>query len=297
MSFPKPVLAHTLINPKKPNDGFVVDPSGWYASEKLDGERAVWNGQELITRNGNIIHAPQWFIDPLPKDVFLDGELHCGRGQFQKTMSVARKKIPVDDEWKMLKYSVFDTVPSSLGKAGGIVVDENLTYEQRLQLLKRVFRRKHLSSVPWIKTCWQTKIRASDAETHLNEMMSDVVGKGGEGLIVRDPDAPYEFGKRSHRVLKLKDGKFDEEAEIIGYVPGNGRNAGKLGAFRCRMISTAAAGTAAAEFNVSGMTDDVRDSYKQTHPIGTVITYKHAGLTLNGVPRHPVYLRIRTNRC
>ncbi len=31
------------------------------------------------------------------------------------------------------------------------------------------------------------------------------------------------------------------------------------------------------EFTVSGMDDEVRENYKVTHPIGTVITIEHSG--------------------
>jgi DNA ligase-1 len=35
---------------------------GWLLSEKLDGVRAYWDGQQLWTKNGNPIYAPEWFI-------------------------------------------------------------------------------------------------------------------------------------------------------------------------------------------------------------------------------------------
>jgi DNA ligase-1 len=44
-------------------DKDVHDPKGWYMSEKIDGVRCYWSGNEMYTRNGNIIHAPQWFKD------------------------------------------------------------------------------------------------------------------------------------------------------------------------------------------------------------------------------------------
>ena len=39
--------------------------TGWVMSEKLDGIRAYWNGKNLISRGGKIIHAPSWFIKKL----------------------------------------------------------------------------------------------------------------------------------------------------------------------------------------------------------------------------------------
>ena len=45
----------------------LLDPTGWWISEKLDGIRAYWDGSRLLSRLGNPFHAPDWFIDGLPK--------------------------------------------------------------------------------------------------------------------------------------------------------------------------------------------------------------------------------------
>jgi DNA ligase-1 len=34
------------------------DPTGWWASEKLDGVRAYWSGKNFISRQGNVYQAP-----------------------------------------------------------------------------------------------------------------------------------------------------------------------------------------------------------------------------------------------
>jgi DNA ligase-1 len=52
-----------------------TDPSGWWMSEKFDGIRCFWNGKMLFSRNGRVIKAPKWFLEGLPSDVKLDGEL------------------------------------------------------------------------------------------------------------------------------------------------------------------------------------------------------------------------------
>ncbi|MBU2179116.1 MAG: DNA ligase, partial [Gammaproteobacteria bacterium] len=38
-----------------------IDVQQYWISEKLDGVRAFWNGQQLMTRGGQIIAAPAWF--------------------------------------------------------------------------------------------------------------------------------------------------------------------------------------------------------------------------------------------
>src|SRR5437879_3286425 len=56
----------------------VLDPAGWWMSEKLDGVRAYWDGKQFLSRLGNRYHAPDWFVEGLP-DVPLDGELWLAR--------------------------------------------------------------------------------------------------------------------------------------------------------------------------------------------------------------------------
>ena len=46
------------------------------------------------------------------------------------------------------------------------------------------------------------------------------------------------------------------------------------------------------KFDVSGMNDEIRTSYKKTHPIGTIVTFTYMGESTSGTPRHPNYLRI-----
>ena len=55
---------------------------GWLMSEKLDGVRCYWNGSKMYTRNGNLFYPPKWFLEKLPKDLALDGELWTKRDDF-----------------------------------------------------------------------------------------------------------------------------------------------------------------------------------------------------------------------
>ena len=68
-----------------------IDVSRYLVSEKLDGVRAVWDGRVLRFRSGNVINAPQWFIDGLPK-VPLDGELWLGRGRFERLSGISARR-------------------------------------------------------------------------------------------------------------------------------------------------------------------------------------------------------------
>jgi len=79
-----------------------IDLSRYWVSEKYDGARAWWNGQQFISRGGGVYHAPKWFTANLPDEV-LDGELWMGRNQFQPLMQTIRDSIPDDAAWRAVK--------------------------------------------------------------------------------------------------------------------------------------------------------------------------------------------------
>jgi DNA ligase-1 len=78
-----------------------TDLTGWWMSEKLDGVRTYWNGTQFISRLGNPFIAPDWFVESLPRDLPLDGELFAGRKKFQRTVGIVRRQDR-SDAWREL---------------------------------------------------------------------------------------------------------------------------------------------------------------------------------------------------
>jgi DNA ligase-1 len=247
-----------LANVWKPS----INPTGWWMSEKYDGLRGYWDGQKLWTRKGNLIHAPDYFLAELPRDVALDGELWIGYGKFEETISIVRSETP-DDRWKLIRYMVFDA-PQAPGP-----------FEQRMQFLRATV----LEGNRFVRLVAQERCQGA---AQLLAERDRVVRQGGEGLMLRQPGSFYE-PRRSPTLLKVK--PFDDaEATVIAHEPGKGKYTGKLGALRVRTED-------GKEFSIgSGLTDAERDS---PPPIGTVITYRFRGLTAKGLPRFPSYLRVR----
>jgi hypothetical protein len=107
------------------------DPKGWWITEKFDGIRAYWDGEEFWSRQLKVMCVPHFYRAALP-DIAMDGELWMGRGQFKKVLGlvIARKKsqekVDSQEDWKNVKYMVFD-VP----EVDGI-------YEARMALLKEL---------------------------------------------------------------------------------------------------------------------------------------------------------------
>lgn len=240
-----------------------LDPSGYAVSEKLDGVRAIWDGTSLRFRSGLLIHAPRWFVESLPQDT-LDGELWMGRGTFDVLSGAVRKAHPVDAEWQKISFMVFDS-PKTPG-----------TFKQRSHHLQQLVRQSRL---PWLKAIDQAEVAdAASLETRL----AQVAAGGGEGLVLHHFDAPWSAGRtKAVRKLKLEP---DEDARVIGHIPGAGKWQGKLGALLLQMPDgkTFALGT--------GMTDAQRTS---PAPIGALVTYRYRDRTPQGLPKFASFLRVR----
>lgn len=253
--------------------------SNWVMSEKYDGQRALWTGDMLISRNGTPILTPDWFSDILKSSSCkLDGELYFGRGKFNMT-GIFRASRVDDDAWKKVSYLVFDIPDDRLSS----------TLTQRMDILRENIR---ILKCSWTKE-WDFPIKLVDYfpirnKTHLTEFFESVVRIGGEGVILRNPYSLYEFGRSKH-ILKMKPCE-DMEAVIEGYNEGNGRLAGMLGSFTVHALSSPK-----IKFNVSGLNDAIRRNYLKTHPIGTVIVVTFTERTSTGKPRFPRYKGIRTD--
>ena len=235
------------------------DPTGWWISEKLDGVRAVWDCRTLTTRTGQQIHAPQWFVDALPKGEPLDGELWIGRGQFQQTVGLVRSHDG-GDSWRSIRFAAFDAPLASGG------------FEERQAAMRAAISGSVAFALPQ---------RQCSGSGDLLEELARVENLGGEGLMLRQPGSTYER-KRSATLLKVKTFQ-DAEATVIGYEGGTGRNASAVGALVMRLAD----GT---EFRLSsGLTDAAR---RCPPKVGTLVTFKFQSLTDGGVPRFPSFLRV-----
>ena len=122
------------------------------------------------------------------------------------------------------------------------------------------------------------------SRAQLDAYLRTVVASGGEGVMLQHALAPYRGG-RSDSLFKLKLAR-DAEARVVGYKPGKGKYAGMVGALlvedeRGRRFALG-----------SGL----RDADRASPPaIGSVVTFRHDGLTAKGTPRFARYLRVRSD--
>nr|WP_320049551.1 DNA ligase [uncultured Desulfuromonas sp.] len=236
--------------------------SGWWMSEKLDGVRGYWDGTQLWSKNGHQFHPPGEFTANLPAFA-VEGELWAGRNSFENTVSIVMQENP-HPEWFTLRLAIFD-VPDSHGP-----------FHQRIRKAIAWFE-QHPSQYAYVIP--QIPIQSL---SHMEHELDRIVHLGGEGLIVRDPQAEYTAG-RSASILKVKSYQ-DAEAVVVKHLCGEGKNQGRLGALLVERPD-------GVQFKIgSGFSDDERD---RPPAVGSVITYKFYGTYQSGLPKFPVYLRQR----
>lgn len=292
------MLAHNY-EPKKHGIG------GWFVSEKLDGMRAFWDGgvtrdtlkedvpwantskdaryikkqvcTGLWTRYGHIIHAPDWFLDRLPK-IPLDGELYMP-GQRQVLMSIV-KDHDAGIGWAGVKYHCFDMPCPSVIMAQGVINTTN--YKKTIDqdaCAQFLARRANFEYYPQKNTMFSDTYlllqkflqvdrnfvalphpqeRLPFATDAANEKITDLLEKicdaGGEGLILRHPASRYAT-ERSHNLLKIKK-ILDDDGIVTGYTCGRETDKGsKLLGLMGALILTLKNGK---RLELSGFTDDER---------------------------------------
>jgi DNA ligase-1 len=274
--------------------------AGWYVSEKLDGSRCLWDGgitrgmntvdvpwagllhpkkftpkpkikpksTGLWSRYGNPIIAPDWFLDALPK-VPLDGELWCGRGNFQTCRSIVAGDTP-DPRWDQVQYAVYGS-PGMINFTEPGLIKNNSMYceipEDTLQFVMELGSKflidatfvdeyEHFAELLEDSTVAFAHLQRSlptdevEAAARLEEIMNDVVEGGGEGVIIRDGAATY-LCKRSKQLLKYK--PYDDgDGKLVGFTAGRvGKYEGMIGALILELDN-------GKRLELSGMTDAER---------------------------------------
>ena len=272
------------------------------ASPKLDGVRAIVRDGVVYSRSNKPI--PNKFVQKQFGHLnYFDGELIAGLPTsatvYRDTVSIVMSdEKPADT----VGFYAFDHVN-----------DLGADYESRASWLTRAVL-DELNKDPDAPVCLheQRDIR------HIAELLQyehDCLEDGFEGLILRDPSAPYKTGRSTVNegyLLKLK--RFlDAEATVIGFEERmhNGNEAstnelgrtkrsshaagkigrGDLGALVCRFEGVT--------FNVgAGFSDDERQRIwnDQAGHLGRIVKFKYFPVGVKKAPRHPVFLGWRDKR-
>jgi DNA ligase-1 len=282
-------------------------PIGWWASEKWDGIRALWDGEKMISRGSGVgkpkvyTYIPEWFKNTLPPGIPLDGEIWIGRGLFQKTSRLSTLKPGKSyTEEQIEKIWTGDTEPPVIFKVFDVPNDSR-PFEKRMSFLQTIVKDR--------KICWnslvypgkkifplqfteQVKIKSME---QLVNLYTKLTSEGAEGIMLRAPGSPYQT-KRSKYMLKYKI-KEDAECILREYIPGDGKYKGMLGSLKCELITDGKPNGIFTQIG-TGLNDSQRENYKNVNssdyiPIGSIISFSYMEMTKEGVSRHPVYRGIR----
>lgn len=231
----------------------------WYMSEKLDGIRAYWNGKELLSKNGNKINTPDWFVKNFPP-FELDGELWTKRDDFENIQNIVLDVNP-SNKWENITYNIFE-VPNETGD-----------FDKRLEKIKLWLEKnsnKYIKIIPQ-KICKN--------ESDLNNYLKNLLEIKAEGIILKNPDSKY-FTGRSNDILKVK--KFyDDEGLVIGL------NYTKNNDFKSLKLQLANG----IVFNLG--TGFSNTEKKNPPKIGDIVTFKYYDFTKNNKPKFASFLRVR----
>ena len=258
------------------------------ASPKLDGIRAVVRDGVVYSRSNKPI--PNKYVQSLfSRYEHYDGELIVGEPTAHDVDRQTTSGVMSADGEPDVRFFVFDHVSSI-----------SSPYRHRATKLSTA---KHL--------VLHEQKEIFDLE-QLLAYEQDCLDEGYEGLILRDPSAPYKMGRSTARegyLLKLKRMKTDE-ATIVGFIErehngnvaainelgqtkrsshkANKSGRGDLGALVCRLGDV--------EFNIgTGFTDTERadiwadkDKY-----LGKLVSFNHFPIGSYDKPRHPSFKGLR----
>lgn len=123
------------------------------------------------------------------------------------------------------------------------------------------------------------------------ELATQVWNDGGEGVIIRNPNAPYARGKRNNDLMKLKQ-SISYDLEVVDVAEGQGKYEGMTGKLilRWKNGKTISVG--------SGLTDKERKAFWEDKDsiLGKIVEVTAMKESTEGVLREPRYKGIRHDK-
>jgi len=227
----------------------------WYVSEKFDGWRMLYQNGKFYTRQGNEISLDSKFytdLQDMDPDIILDGELWAGYNNVNEVASLNK-----------VQFLVFD-----------IISDK--PFNKRIKQIQKL-----VQPTKRIKIVEHTLVTCDDY-LRIEELLSEVTSRDGEGLVFRHSKQIYQVDSRPTDFLKLK--KLDStEVEVTGYfiTPGSKQPPGYISSLIC---------------DYQGRTFKLNWRAFIAPAIGSFITIKFSQFTANGLPKFPVYVAERDPR-
>jgi DNA ligase-1 len=232
---------------------------------KLDGVRLITvldKGSRTVqqfTRDGrlndnfpHITEALSPLVDRLPTSIVLDGEITSHT--FQDLMTRLNRKDKLDTSAN--KLALFDVLPLDGFRAGYYSMAQRDRHTVLCGLIPE-FQTLTSGSV-YVLPKLNVDLDTPEGQASCKEFNREAIEAGYEGIMFKDPDAPYE-AKRSTAWLKAKPW-IEVSLEIVEVIEGTGKYVGMMGALKMRGEEDGKA----IETNVgSGFSDDERVAFWQ----------------------------------
>lgn len=192
----------------------------YFVEYKFDGNRAVAfyknNKLTVYSRERKIIYTHEHLTNELTKLLsqypgkYLDGELYLHGIPLQKITGQVRKQNPKDVTifYKFYVFDLFD--PNQIDKP----------YKDRRQELNDMLENNPYEYIELVES------KLTDKNDVVREMYLTALSLGFEGLMLKEPNEPYEYSYKNYHSKYLKKIKPStrHEYRIIGYETGVGKN-------------------------------------------------------------------------
>ncbi len=238
------------------------------AQNKMDGMRAlivVKNDEVIVySRNGKVMEGLGEHFKPMTfhNNMVYDGELTIiidGKELDRKTGNGILHKSVVGtispEEIKNIVITLWDIIPLDAWESG----KDSTPYHARLGELRAIPKSKLHKLV-------ETKEVNDMNEAQL--MFKDILKSGGEGIILKNLDHPWE-AKRSTQIVKMKE-ILEIDLKVTGWQEGTGKYKGMMGALECENKD----GSIVVSVG-TGFVDEHRNKFTKDYSIGKVITIQY----------------------
>lgn len=269
-------------------------PSKYIYQKKLNGGRGVLHKHEMKSRTGEIYKAVPHIVEDArifmlqnPSAV-IDGEMYnfSLREKLNELISIIRttKESKLTPEFlanskAVVEFHVYDYYDDNM--------PESVPYTTRMAYFRE--RVAELSFGPSIKVIDDYRFSTKE---EVQAFFEEELRTGGEGIILRDPMAPYVHGKTKY-VLKHKP-VDDAEGTILEIIKGDGN--WSMGAKTARLLwnGKVVDATFVGE-NSMEVCKDIWNNKEQW--IGKVITFQHTQISSASASAVPNYARINVHNC
>ena len=255
-------------------------PDNPVAQTKVDGYRLIIHLERgeptAFSRSKNDVteSLPELEEIDWPKtDAILDAEVIAENGSYSDTSKrVGRSAENVERDIEMT-FKVFDIL------CHGDMAFWNQSFEVR-----------HAAARAYVTMVSDERVEVLPVSEDIEEAKDEAIAAGKEGIMVKDWQAPYKFGKRSSYWQKVKMDAETADVRISGFEEAEGDKSGALGAVALESADGSHVGKSG-----SGFSDAQREHIwnNQDDWMGRTIEVEARGVGSQGNLRMPIFIRDR----